>query len=466
MRSTIQAAAESGWIVQPESDLPGIQIAQATDQPEPAAEVRRGLIADGPAFDGEAGVALEQAGITPDAIVQQAIAQGLIPPDANLDDPEVVATLRELIAEVTGVLLEPAAPEAPPPAAPAVTLGGGANFAPNDPGELPPGIAINDLLPPTGLEFGLITGDVLPEDLLESDLEDDGEAGEPSGGPDGPNGPIVCDDNFETRLGYDPSTPVSERSATWSDVTLTGIASDGTVLENGVLFGLNGVGVRAGRGPVDPDDPADFFMVRNQINRDPETGESQALRVEFDEPICQATVTVSRLIFGEAGTNEVGLVEVWNGGELVAEVLFGGREGDPADPTLLRLENAEDPGEGQFTIDAEVLETFGDGSRVFDTLVFKGAPYEGGATLPDDSSDYFVRTIDVVPAQPATSTLALNVGDDAGGSSAPSLSLLAASSSDGSGANSGPAAASDVGPPADVRVLADEDPTNTQAGVF
>ena len=147
-------------------DPMAVQVAQAETTPTGTTEDQPLETASlgSPAFTPEALEALSGIGVTPESLVEQATEQGLIPPGADLDDPEVVAILQDLITQLTGITLEPAAPPGAPPATPTPIPGSGANFNPNDPGALPPGIGINALLPPTALQFGLITGALLPDE--------------------------------------------------------------------------------------------------------------------------------------------------------------------------------------------------------------------------------------------------------------------------------------------------------------
>ena len=103
--------------------------------------------------------------MTPESLFAEAVAQGLLPADADPNDPEVQGVLEQLMADLTGNLPEPAAgPDAGPDATPDPNQGGGANFNPNDPGDLADGLGVSDLLDPTGLQFGLIDVEVTPEE--------------------------------------------------------------------------------------------------------------------------------------------------------------------------------------------------------------------------------------------------------------------------------------------------------------
>ena len=133
---------------------------------DPAPEAEPAPDADAPALD----ELLDQLGISATDLAGQAIDQGLLPPGADTADPTTQEALQQLATSLLGIAVEPAAGPAagPTPAAPDAP-GGGANFNPNDSGDLADGIDTSDLLPPTALAFGLLDTDVLVEGGLEGD---------------------------------------------------------------------------------------------------------------------------------------------------------------------------------------------------------------------------------------------------------------------------------------------------------
>ena len=104
-----------------------------------------------------------------DDLMRAAISQGLIAPDADINDPQVISVLQELSSRLSAPLPEPAAGPTIPSGGnsgnetPDEAQDGGANFNNPDPGGLLAGIDIQDLLNRTDLQFRLIDTDVDPE---------------------------------------------------------------------------------------------------------------------------------------------------------------------------------------------------------------------------------------------------------------------------------------------------------------
>ncbi|MGB0682587.1 MAG: Ig-like domain-containing protein [Magnetovibrionaceae bacterium] len=150
-----------------------------------------------------------------------------------------------------------------------------------------------------------------------------------------------------------------------SGFTLTGRDISGEVDDDNVVLGKgNGIGVGGA---------AVGNKVPNQIGHNPETGESEALIADFDNPIDSATVSFARLFENEgaAGGDEMGKVTLMRGGVAVGVVTF-----------------TADGNTGTITLQA-------DDGEPFDQLVFEAVGYEGGAEgQMNDSSDYFIQSID------------------------------------------------------------------------
>jgi|GEM_PF-467141 len=164
----------------------------------------------------------------------------------------------------------------------------------------------------------------------------------------------------------------------WSGVTLTAFDTgtsflnadgqfDPTLADANVTFTAQGVGVEneGDQGLPAPD----------QINNDPDSGESQALAVDLGGLTTSATVTVSRLFQNEA-SGEQGSWQAFDAdGNLVGE-------GNIDDNTI----DFSSQHAGELTIETE-------GGTAFQYVVFTAAEYDDPDSRPDDSSDFFVSSI-------------------------------------------------------------------------
>ncbi|MCB9946699.1 MAG: hypothetical protein H6842_02595 [Rhodospirillaceae bacterium] len=140
----------------------------ASIEPATDAEVEAEVAAASGVLPPEFEPALDDFGITVEEFILQAIETGVIPEDADLNDPQVIALLRDLAEQLTGEVLEPAAgPGAPgQPAGPAVAdASSGFTFAPPDLDGPPTPFGLTDLLGFTELQFGLLPVDTFVDDF-------------------------------------------------------------------------------------------------------------------------------------------------------------------------------------------------------------------------------------------------------------------------------------------------------------
>ncbi|SKA05832.1 hypothetical protein SAMN02745127_01988, partial [Oceanospirillum multiglobuliferum] len=173
--------------------------------------------------------------------------------------------------------------------------------------------------------------------------------------------------------------------------------ADGSVSVNS-----NGLGVEGSQNGM---------PVGNQINHDADTGESEALAVNFTNPVTQATVSVSNLYRndngGETGDIESGRWEAFDlDGNLVG---FG----------ILDSENIDYRGHGhQGTAVIELPD-----GGAFSTLVFTSTAYDDPLVNTEDSSDYFIRGISYQEINLAADEFTYVITDSDGDNSESTLTI-------------------------------------------
>ncbi|MDO6613562.1 Ig-like domain-containing protein, partial [Shewanella sp. 1_MG-2023] len=150
-----------------------------------------------------------------------------------------------------------------------------------------------------------------------------------------------------------------------ADFVISARNADGTT---GVLTyneGTNQLGVDGS--------PRTSGQIANQIEYDSATGTSEAIVIDFNGLVNEATFTVSKM-FADENSGEQGTWYAYYNGQLVASETFTTTEGTT----------------GTFTINT--------GNIVFDQLVFEAAPTiseENGGSPLADSSDYYLDSVTV-----------------------------------------------------------------------
>ncbi|WP_293340722.1 Calx-beta domain-containing protein [Microcoleus sp. CAWBG58] len=154
----------------------------------------------------------------------------------------------------------------------------------------------------------------------------------------------------------------------------------------------------------------DITKIRAEINYNPNTNQSQALKLKWadNQDITSATIDLSTLGIktspgvGDQG-NEVGLLQIFNNGTLVPASNFTiTRLNAPTAPKAITagadgvtFTGDRADGSFQFKIEAKPLT-----NTAFDELRFSAKPYDSptaaytATSFKDDSSDYLVRKID------------------------------------------------------------------------
>jgi Calx-beta domain len=154
----------------------------------------------------------------------------------------------------------------------------------------------------------------------------------------------------------------------------------------------------------------DITKIRAEINYNPNTNQSQALKLKWadNQDITSATIDLSTLGIktspgvGDQG-NEVGLLQIFNNGTLVPATNFTiTRLNAPIAPKPITagadgvtFTGDQADGSFQFKIEAKPLT-----NTAFDELRFSAKPYDSptaaytATSFKDDSSDYLVRKID------------------------------------------------------------------------
>ena len=139
----------------------------------------------------------------------------------------------------------------------------------------------------------------------------------------------------------------------------------------------------------------------NQIGHNPETGESEAIIVDFDNPVSSLSFDISRAFKGEgnnrgdASGDEQGSYKLYKGDVLVGEGIFTASTGHKA------------------SIEVETKDS-GD----FDKIVFEATEYSGGdGAQQGDSSDYLIDSInftskEIIPSAGGDDILHGGSGDD------------------------------------------------------
>uniref|UniRef100_UPI002605EC16 beta strand repeat-containing protein n=1 Tax=uncultured Ferrimonas sp. TaxID=432640 RepID=UPI002605EC16 len=140
----------------------------------------------------------------------------------------------------------------------------------------------------------------------------------------------------------------------------------------------------------------DSGQVEDQIEYDPDTGESEQLKFVFNELVNQVDFSVARLFADENG-GEKGAWKAYYNGELVASGTFENISGTS----------------GDFSIDT--------GDIVFDTLVFEAAPND---VANGDSSDYVLTSLNATGADLGEGTI-IAAADEALIINDPATGLLA-----------------------------------------
>ncbi|WP_027389160.1 hypothetical protein, partial [Chrysiogenes arsenatis] len=138
-----------------------------------------------------------------------------------------------------------------------------------------------------------------------------------------------------------------------------------------VSYTGNGIGVKGTQNGM---------PVGDQLNHDSKTGQSEALAVNFKQPVTQATVTLSNLYLndngGTSGDSERGKWEAFDAeGNLVG---YGN-----LDNSTINFTNGH---QGSAVIKLPQ-------GGAFNSIVFTALGYENPALNPSDSSDYFIKGI-------------------------------------------------------------------------
>ncbi|WP_372942880.1 beta strand repeat-containing protein, partial [Shewanella sp.] len=148
--------------------------------------------------------------------------------------------------------------------------------------------------------------------------------------------------------------------------TISARNADGTTGEVNISSDNNKLGVDGS--------PRTSGQISEQIEYDSATGTSEAIVIDFNGLVNQATFSVANL-FGDENSGEQGVWKAYYNGELVDTQTFTTGAGNTT---------------GTFTINT--------GNLVFDQLVFEALPtiseQNGGPALAD-SSDYYLTSIDV-----------------------------------------------------------------------
>jgi len=175
----------------------------------------------------------------------------------------------------------------------------------------------------------------------------------------------------------DPASP-DEVEAAWSGIETfafdfgtsyldTNGQLDPSLADDSVSFNQNGIGVEGTQGGM---------PVPGQINHDENTGQSEALGVNLGVMAATATVQVSNMYQSEDG-GEQGVWQAFNAdGNLVGEGVL--------DDTTVDFGSSSNVGTAEISLP--------DGAQ-FQYLVFT-ATDTGGDTNPNDSSDFFIRSIE------------------------------------------------------------------------
>ncbi|SDE98311.1 calcium-binding protein [Rhodospira trueperi] len=165
---------------------------------------------------------------------------------------------------------------------------------------------------------------------------------------------------------------VSNYDATDQGFRVTGrnVNSDGTLTEAS-LDNVSRSGDALGVDGSNASGPA------AQLGYDVDTGQSEALIIDFDHPVSEATAQFQRAYANEAG-GEQGFWEAYRDGEKVAEGSFKADSGHQGDVTIST-----------------------DGAGAFDQLVFKAGTYADGGVKGNDASDYLIKSVDFTFAEEA-----------------------------------------------------------------
>ncbi|HSF72612.1 MAG TPA: hypothetical protein VLA84_02300, partial [Microcoleus sp.] len=218
----------------------------------------------------------------------------------------------------------------------------------------------------------------------------------------------IAFDGFETN--YTNPTPISNLTLATNETPKSG-------LSYGAVPGIGVIGSYGGWF-------TDATKIRAEINYDPNTNLSQALKVKWadNKDITSARIGLSALLPKSSSTvddqgNEVGLLQIFNNGVLVPATNFTiTRLNAPTTPKPLSVSSdgvtfTGDRTDGNLEFNVVSNST----SVAFDELRFSAKPYDSptaaylATSFKNDSSDYLVRSIqyqgiDVTPTPTPTPT--------------------------------------------------------------